>query len=385
MIGRFPITHISVANALGSDTDEVRDALLAGRSGLRKEAVGTQTSWVGRVGKLPELPHSMAIYDARQARLALASMSDLLDGLHVAIDRWGAERVGLVLGTTTGGMDTLERLYAEHEGHIPAARGLAHRHPFHVVPELIALQTGLSGPRYVVSTACTSSAKALASAARMLDLGFADACLVGGVDSLCDFTLRGFASLKILSAHRCRPFSAGRDGINLGEGGAWLLMERSGVARATVRGVGETTDAYHMTAPHPEAEGASSAISRALIEAEVEACDIAFINAHGTGTLHNDASEALALRRVFGQVPPVVSTKPLTGHQLGAAGATEAVFTILCLEAQQIPGTLGAEPLDELLGIPVSESAQRVAGRLALSNSFGFGGSNAAVVLEVPA
>jgi 3-oxoacyl-[acyl-carrier-protein] synthase-1 len=231
-----------------------------------------------------------------------------------------------------------------------------------------------------VSTACSASAKALGCGQRMIAAGVADAVLVGGVDGLCLTTLFGFHSLEILSASRCRPFCTERNGITIGEGAAYLLLERTGDARAFLLGVGESSDAYQMAAPHPEGQGALGAMREALDRAQARPDEIDYINAHSPGTRLNDLSEGHAVRTLFGDRVPIASTKGYTGHLLGAAGATEAVFSIVALEEGWIPRSLGADPADSALGIDIVTARRVRPCRKVLSNSFAFGGSNVSLL-----
>jgi 3-oxoacyl-[acyl-carrier-protein] synthase-1 len=251
--------------------------------------------------------------------------------------------------------------------------------------EAVRLRTGLEGPGFIVSTACSSSAKAFASAQRLLDADLCDAALVGGVDSLCQTTLRGFQSLEVLAKDPCRPFAQDRKGISIGEGCALALLERDGEAATAFLGAGETSDAHHMTAPHPQGLGAKAAMEEALRSAGLTAANVDHVNAHGTGTVLNDAAESLALRALFEDRVPVVSTKGYTGHLLGAAGATEAVFSILALEQGWIPASLGAAPLDPSLGIWVPQETLTRRSRVVLSNSLAFGGSNVSLAFGAAA
>jgi 3-oxoacyl-[acyl-carrier-protein] synthase-1 len=245
--------------------------------------------------------------------------------------------------------------------------------------------TGAIGPSFVVSTACSSSAKVFGDARRLIATGLCDAVVVGGVDTLAHITLRGFHGLEVLSASPCRPFSRERTGINIGEGAAFVLLERPGPDVAAIGdvhllGVGESSDAHHMTAPHPEGLGARLAMMRALDQAKIPATEIDQINAHATATRLNDASEGRAIRELLGERVKVVATKGYTGHMLGAAGATEAVFIVDGLARGRVPASRGAEPLDETIGVDVSLRAEPFDGRFGLSNSFAFGGSNVSLL-----
>ncbi len=214
-----------------------------------------------------------------------------------------------------------------------------------------------------------------------MEAGVADAVLVGGIDSLTRMTLQGFHSLGILSSTPCRPFGAERDGINIGEGAAFLLMEREGDSEVAVLGVGESADAYRMSSPEPTGRGAREAMERALAQAGLEPTDIDHINAHGTATKLNDEAEARAIEALFGDRVPVSSTKGYTGHLLGGAGGTEAVFAVHAILSGRLPATLGCDPLDPEVRIRVQRDAAEARVRRVLSNSFAFGGSNVSVLI----
>jgi 3-oxoacyl-[acyl-carrier-protein] synthase-1 len=379
-------TSHSLCNALGIDSAHVIERLYRGESGLRapSRALPFETVCGEVAGTLPRVPRSLAAYDSRTARLALALVEPMRGAIEAAVRRWGAARVGLVLGTSTGGLAETE---VAHEsllagGGLPVGYSLGRTHALSAAAELLAGVLGIDGVRFVVSTACSSSAKALASGHRLIDAGAADAVLAGGIDTLCELTVRGFHSLGILSARAARPFGRDRDGINIGEGGALVLLEREGAAAVHLWGAGETADAHHMSAPHPEGEGAEAAMRGALEAAGVTPAEIGHINSHGTGTPFNDVAEARAIGRVFGRQVPVVSTKGYTGHMLGAAGATEAVFTMIALSRRELPASLGSWPVDPALAgeIDVSQEPRAVGGAFAISNSFAFGGSNIALV-----
>jgi 3-oxoacyl-[acyl-carrier-protein] synthase-1 len=236
----------------------------------------------------------------------------------------------------------------------------------------------------MASTACTSSVKSIASAMRLMNAGLIDAAIVGGVDTLCQMTLHGFESLQALDRGPCRPFHKDRLGISIGEGGALALVERQGDPRVLVEAVGETSDAYHVSAPHPEGRGAFAAMQQALEQAGRRPEDVDHINAHGTGTRLNDTAEAKAIRGVFEHDVPVVSTKGYTGHTLGAAGALECAFAACAIEEGWIPPSLGASPLDPEIPLRVPTAVERGTFRRVLSNSFAFGGNNVSVLLGAP-
>ena len=380
---------MAVANCLGLSSIDVANAIFAGRTGLHEQRItrdlaAAYAGVVGVVG-LPDAaaaPAQSQMRLARQARLALAGVAEVAAATHAARERWGGQRLGLILGTSTGGIAASERAYAalRSGAAIPSDYSFEKQHAFNGVADWLAREFGILGPTYVVSTACSSSAKALAAAGRLLAVGVVDAVLVGGVDSLCLTTLLGFQSLGVVSQRVCQPFAAARDGITIGEGAAFILLEREGEAAAFLLGVGESGDAHHMAHPHPEGRGAERAMRQAIEQAGVEPEQVGYVNAHGTGTLLNDAIEASAIERVFGRSPLVSSTKGATGHLLGACGVTEAAFCALAIERASVPGN-GAALVSDGLGIDI---CRRTAAReldYVVSNSLAFGGSNASVLL----
>lgn len=375
-------------NALGRTTAEVLTALDAGRSGLGPSPLPvTMPTVVGAVhGELPPLEAPHAAYDCRLARIGMMAFAEVEEAVRRAVSRWGGERVAIVLGTSTGGLEETEQAFfawLEH-GTIPPRYDYERQHNFAAFGDLLAERSGARGPAYVVSTACSSSGKVAASAARLIEAGLADAVLVGGIDSLTRMTLQGFHSLGILSPTSCRPFGAERDGINIGEGAALFLMEREGDSPVSVLGVGESADAYRMSSPEPTGRGARESMERALAQAGMTPSEVDHVNAHGTATKLNDAAEALAIEALFGDRVPVSSTKGYTGHLLGAAGATEIVFAIHAVVSGRLPATLGCDPLDPEVRIRVQREAATGRYRRVLSNSFAFGGSNVSVLIGEP-
>ncbi len=339
---------------------------------------------VGAVpGELAPLEGALAPFDCRLARIGMMAFEEVRDGVARAIARWGAERVAIVLGTSTGGLEETEQAFFAwlETGTIPARYDYQNQHNFAAFGDLLARVAGVRGPSYVVSTACSSSGKVAASAMRLIEAGVADAVLVGGIDSLTRMTLQGFHSLGILSSRSCRPFGADRDGINIGEGAAFFLMEREGDAEIEVLGVGESADAYRMSSPEPTGRGARESMERALAQAGMSPEDVDHINAHGTATKLNDDAEARAIEALFGDRVPVSSTKGYTGHLLGAAGGTEVVFAIHAILTGQLPATIGCDPLDPEVRIQIQRDAGRARVRTVLSNSFAFGGSNVSVLI----
>lgn len=372
-------------NALGRSTAEVLGRLDAGASGLGPSPLPLRIETVvGAIpGELAPIEGEHAVYDTRLARLGLLAFAEVEPAVVAARERWGADRVAIVLGTSTGGLEQTEQAFAAwlETSAIPEHYDYDHQHNFAAFGELLGKLAQVTGPGYVVSTACSSSGKVAASAARLIGAGVVDAVLVGGIDSLTQMTLNGFNSLGILSDEACRPFGAGRKGINIGEGAAFTLIEREGDAEVELLGVGESADAYRMSSPEPNGRGAREAMERAIAQAGLTAADVDHVNAHGTATKLNDAAESKAIETLFGDRVPVVSTKGYTGHLLGAAGATEMVFAIHAVRSGRIPATLGAEPLDPELAIDVATTARELPVRRVLSNSFAFGGSNVSVLL----
>lgn len=382
----LPITAHAVCNALGARSEDVIESLSSGRSGLTPHRHGTGEGLAGVLGWDPEpLGGSLKDHDTRQARLAAHGAALLAEPVGKACRRWGAHRVAVIVGTSTGGIASTEQAYAHARAHgqLPPDWDLQRKHAMQATVDVLQFVTGARGPGFAVSTACSSSAKALGSAQRLVRAGIVDAVVVAGVDTLCETTLRGFASLEVLSPEACRPFSSDRRGINIGEGAALLLLERAGDAGVALLSVGESSDAHHVSAPHPEGLGAVLAMQRALEQAGLEPERIGHVNAHATGTPLNDVAEARAIRDVFGGRVPVVATKGYTGHLLGAAGATEAVFAAVSVAQGWLPASLGSDPIDPELGIDIVSERVELESDHVISNSLAFGGSNVAVLLGV--
>ena len=385
----FYLNALGVVCAAGHDTDTLGQALWATTpGGLQPERWHDRTLYLGRVQPPLALPQAIA-QRSRNNALLLAALQPIRAAVEAARDRFGPLRVAIVLGTSTSGVGESEAAWAHHraEGELPAWHDVRQQE-IGSGAALLAAELDVQGPAYVISTACSSSSKALASAARLLQAGLADAVVCGGADSLCDFTVAGFAALEAVSDARCNPMSAHRCGINIGEAGALFLMtrERGGEGPAVrLAGWGETSDAHHISAPEPSGRGAEAAMRAALDMAGLAPADIGYLNLHGTATPHNDAMESHAVARVFGLQTPCSSTKPLTGHTLGAAGALEAAICWLTLRGD---GALPAHHFDgardpALPAIRLVQPGERLATapRAVLSNSFAFGGSNAALVL----
>ncbi|MFY9341019.1 MAG: beta-ketoacyl-ACP synthase [Planctomycetota bacterium] len=382
------VTGYSIASALGSNRAEHLAALAAGRTGLGPPpfALPFQTAVGALPFEPPELTGPLTQWSTRLARMIAHLVQDLDEPLRRARARWRPERIGILMGTSTAGAESTERAYQAFvaTGRFPDRYDFLRQHTFGASLHVVAELTGARGPAWMVSTACTSGAKPLASAARLIAAGMLDAAVVGGVDTLCTMTLHGFESLQALDRVPCRPFHKDRLGISIGEGGALMLLERDGDGRVLIESVGETSDAYHISAPHPEGHGAEAAMREALAFAGRRPEDVDHVNAHGTGTRLNDTAEAKAIARVFAQPLPVISTKSYTGHTLAAAGAIEAVFAALAIEEGFLPPSLHADPLDPEVKLNVPTSVTRGRFRHVLSNSFAFGGNNVSVLVGAP-
>ncbi|MGY3925179.1 beta-ketoacyl-[acyl-carrier-protein] synthase family protein [Aeromonas jandaei] len=374
----------SLINALGRGKDEVSAALEAWRThgtspldGERWTLIDGRTSPVGRVRQpLPAV--AIAPYDSRNNRLLLAALADIEDEVNAAIARVGSQRVALVLGTSTSGIGEAEAAVAASERGEALPPQFDYEQQELGSPSLfLAAHLGLEGPAMTISTACSSSARAFITARRLLASGQADVALVGGADSLCGLTLNGFDSLESLSEQRCQPFAAGRDGINIGEGAALFLVSLEPAPLALL-GDGESSDAWHISAPHPQGEGAERAMRMALTRAGLEAERLGYVNAHGTATRLNDEMESRALARLFSNKVPVSSTKVLTGHTLGAAGATEAALCCLLIE-RGLPLPPQGETADPALA-PIALVQEQEPVDIIMSNSFAFGGNNVSLI-----
>jgi len=388
------ISHYSIVNSLGAGWEAVTGALRERRSGLTACDFETAEldTYIGQVSGLDQvrIRTDLSAYDCRSNRLAQLGLET--DGFSGAVaaarTRYGGGRVGVFMGTSTSGILQTELAYRRRDpqtGALPADWRYAETQNSFSLADFVQRYLGLSGPAFVVSSACSSSAKVFGNAARMIATGVCDAAVVGGVDTLCLTTLYGFSSLGLVSRAPCRPSDVDRDGISIGEGAGFALLEKAaekpGRAAAVVLGVGESCDAYHMSTPHPEGMGARLAMQRALAAAGLTAGDIDYINLHGTATKSNDASEDKAVFELFGDKTPCSSTKGWTGHLLGAAGITEAIISILALQNDLMPGSMHTQNVD-----PALKSNHLLANRDArvsrvLSNSFGFGGSNCSLIL----
>ncbi|WP_460132014.1 beta-ketoacyl-[acyl-carrier-protein] synthase family protein [Pseudomonas sp. S1_E04] len=384
------LNALGVICALGRGQAEVSRRLFAGDcSGMRAES-----GWVpdrvlpvaGVHGELATIPVQLGQQSSRNNQLLLEAALQIEGEIRQAIHTHGASRVGVVLGTSTSGIDEASRGIAEYlrDKHFPSNYDYQQQE-LSAPANFLADWLQLSGPAYVISTACTSSARALMSAQRLLDLGVCDAVICGGVDSLCKLTLNGFSALEAVSNERCNPFSANRNGINIGEAAVLFVMSRA-PAPITLLGSGASCDAHHISAPEPSGKGALQAMRKALASAKREPGQIGYLNLHGTATQHNDAMESLAVASLFPQGVACSSTKPMSGHTLGAAGALEAAFCWLSLTHGRLPPHVwDGQPDPALPALHWARLGDTLEKPCLMSNSFAFGGNNVSLIIgEAP-
>ena len=382
------LTAATSVSAMGHGRAATLEALLEGRSGLRPNDYDG-SGWIGRVGGLEthRLPAAFAAYDCRNNRLAdMALQADGFAGAVAgAVRRHGADRIGVVLGTSTSGVQACEQAYAERgpDGALPASFDYDHTHDMFSAARYVRAALGLRGPALVVSTACASAAKTFIDAGHLIRAGLCDAAVVGGVDTLCRLTLRGFASLELISPDPCRPCDAARSGISIGEAAGLALLE-PGDGPVKLLGGGATSDGYHMSSPHPEGKGAALAMQAALNAAGVGASEVDYVNLHGTATRANDAMEDGAVTAVFGPGMACSSTKGWSGHALGACGILGVVIAGLAMEHGFLPGCLGMRDPDPAFRSRVLARTEHRRVRRVAVNAFGFGGINCTLLLGVP-
>jgi 3-oxoacyl-[acyl-carrier-protein] synthase-1 len=390
------LNALGVICALGRDKQEVAHHLFAGDcSGMRNESgwVADRSLPVAAVrGELAPIPAELAEQGTRNNQLLLEAALQIRDDIDQAIQTYGRDRIGVVLGTSTSGIDEASRGLAHYirEDEFPAQYDYQQQE-LGAPANFLSQWLQLSGPAYVISTACTSSARALMSAQRLLNLGLCDAVLCGGVDTLCKLTLNGFSALDAVSGQRCNPFSVNRNGINIGEAAVLFLMTRRAGEHQSIAllGCGASSDAHHISAPEPTGRGALQAMRKALSRASLQPEQIGYLNLHGTATQHNDAMESLAVATLFPAGVPCSSTKPMTGHTLGAAGALEAAFCWLSLSTDNQqhalpPHVWDGQPDPELPALKWVTPADRltsIAPRYLMSNSFAFGGNNVSLII----
>ena len=383
------VTAYTLTSALGVGNAATLDALRAQRGGLRHEVLRAGGStWVGIVEDTDEpLTGSLEQYDCKAYRIAKRALAqdNFLDKVAEARERYGARRVGCFIGTICAGLMHLEERYRRHN---PRAGDIGSDPRLEEVINLSSAATycgrvlGITGPTASISTACSSSARVFPIAYRYMQAGLCDAAVVGGVDLANETFIYGFRSLGLLSAEPCRPWDRRRNGLSLGEAAGFALLERptTGADGMALLGFGESADAYHMTAPHPAGLGAELAMRGALRTARLAPEAIDYINLHGSGTPANDATEDAAVLRVFGAETPCSSTKGWTGHAQGASGITEAALSLLSIKHGLIPGTLNTTEPDPDLGSRLVQENRAQTLKRVLTNSFGFGGNNCALI-----
>jgi 3-oxoacyl-[acyl-carrier-protein] synthase-1 len=393
MMKPLAMRNFSLVTSLGAGRAATIVALRAGESGLAP-CTFELLPFFTHTGEVPGLQDDpitgpLAGFDCRNNRLALRALEQdgFLDSVAAARQRYGASRIGVFAGTSTSGLLQTEHAYRNIDaetGALPKNFDYDRTHNTYSLARFVRSVCGLSGPAFVVSTACAATAKVYASAARFIAAGICDAAIVGGADTLCATTLNGFFSLGVMAEDPCRPFDANRRGISIGEAAGFFLLERPGVAddadTVFLLGAGESADAYHMSSPHPEGEGARLAMQRALAAAQLEPAEIDYINLHGTATIVGDSAEDHAVFSLFGDSAPCSSTKGFAGHTLGASGAVEAAFCALAIQHGFMPGSPHTRALDVSLRSQYVVQGRPARIDIALSNSFGFGGSNCSLV-----
>jgi 3-oxoacyl-[acyl-carrier-protein] synthase I len=384
------ISSYTTSNAAGIGKVATALALREGRSGLAPNDLdwAPLPCWIGQIPFLNTadgigIPHDLREFDCRNNRLALLALEQ--DGFMADVGdarrRFGSERVGVFIGTSTSGILSTEIAYQHREpesGRLPADYRYATTHNLDATTEFVRRVLACTGPAMTISTACSSSAKVFCLAERFIRLGLIDAAVVGGVDSLCHTTLYGFNSLQLVAPDVCRPFDVARRGLSIGEAAGFALVEKDSASNAGLRllGYGETSDAHHMSTPHPGGEGARGAMLEALDRAGLAPADIDYVNLHGTATPANDRAEGCAVHDVFGGAIGCSSTKGFTGHTLGAAGITEAAIALLSIERDFIPGSPTTENVDPEARCDIVLEGRDARVERVMSNSFGFGGSN---------
>lgn len=387
------LSHFTAASCIGRGLSPTLEALRQRKSGLKHcdfDTVDLDT-YIGEVAGVDDIVirPDLAAYDCRNNRLLQMALEQdgFADAVKAAAARYGRQRVGVFLGTSTAGILQTELAYRQRDaatGALPASFVYGTTHNTFSASDFAHRYFGLSGPAASVSSACSSSAKVFASARRMIEAGIIDAAIVGGVDTLCLTTLYGFNSLGLTSPQPCRPYDAQRSGISIGEAAAVVLLERApdslDANAVLLEGIGESSDAYHMSSPHPEGLGAKIAMQNALAMARLKPDQIDYINLHGTATPSNDASEGKAVAALFGASTPCSSTKGATGHTLGAAGGIEAIICALALQHGFMPGGLNTTQCDPDLPLNYLLENRSQPVHHALSNSFGFGGTNCSLI-----
>lgn len=379
------------AMAMNSALGNTRTQQKATLSGQQAASMHMESGWlndgkstvVGKVlDELPEVPANFPHKNTRNNRLALSTLLNIEPQIQNAVKQFGADRVAVVVGTSTSGIS---------DGETALSNGLPDDYHYHQqevgnLGQFVADYFSIEGPTYTLSTACSSSSRVFISAKRLLNAGLVDAVVVGGSDSLCRLTLNGFHGLEALSTSYCLPFSENRKGINIGEASAFMLLStEKNTTGLALLGAGDSSDAHHISAPHPEGKGAIESMNKALVDANLSSTDIGYINAHGTATKLNDAMESKAIYSLFKDAVPVSSTKPLTGHTLGAASILEAsICCLLLTDDLNLPVQINDGKVDTAIPpIRLVTEPEKLSKKAVLSNSFAFGGNNVSLIFGI--
>lgn len=389
------LSHYTLATCLGLGQAANWNAIAQQKTGLEScdfETISLPT-YIGKIRGLEDikLPERLSHHICRNNQLALTSLEQDHFNEHVfeAIKMHGKHRIGVFLGTSTSGILNTEIAYRHRDsvtGALPENFRYEQTHNTHSVSNFVRDYFELEGPAVTVSSACSSSAKVFGNAARMMACGLIDAAIVGGVDSLCLTTLYGFNSLELLSPEKCRPYDKNRNGISISEAAGFALLTRNKPNHTKViaiTGIGESSDAHHMSSPHPSGDGALAAMKQAIAMAGRNIDQVDYINLHGTATRSNDAAEGLAVATLFGNSVPCSSTKGHTGHALGAAGIVEITISALAMENHTIVGGINTREVDQSIQINYQLKNIIASPKVVMSNSFGFGGSNCSVLMEI--
>ena len=378
-------------SAAGLNVTALRESLRQHKSGLIKNNLphSDLNTWIGRVEQLDHV-NDLGQWQSRNNALAALGLEQgtLRQTLSALSSQYGAARIGIVMGSSTSSIDRTETAYTQLDeaGQLTSEFRQPLVHNPHAPSLFVSHYTGLKGPSLTINTACSSSAKVFATGARWLEYGIVDAVLVGGVDTLCLSVLHGFNSLQLLSANPCKPFDHHRDGINLGEASGFAILQRAGEntnnSGIRLTGYGESSDAYHMSHPHPEGLGAKMSMTQALKRAGLPADAIDYINLHGTSSRANDLIEGRLVSELFPKTTLCSSTKAWMGHTLGAAGITEAIITMDTLKTHVVPGSMNLDTLDEALDFSIHADDQQKVCQHVMTNSFGFGGNNCTLLFS---
>ena len=386
---RIYFNCLGINNSAGMNVDQVfRNIFIEAKSNPQPlQLISERTVQIQKVSAdLPEMPENFQEFDSRNNRLLLQAVEQIRKQIDYFLAKYGHDRIGIVLGTSTSGIEESEK-YFKQELELRKPQDFSYyKQEISNAGDFLAAYLNIQGPKYVVSTACTSSAKALIEAKRLIQADLCDAVIVGGVDSLCSLTLNGFDSLDSNASQMTNPFSKNRSGINIGEGAAIFVLS-SEVAEVEFLGYGESSDAYHVSSPDPAGIGAEMALRAAIANAQVSSQDIGYINLHGTGTVKNDEMESLVTGKIFGDQVPVSSTKPFIGHTLGAAGAQEAALCFMTLSKfntdRRLPIHLWDQEKDPSISpLWFARKQDRLEKNVCMSNSFAFGGNNASLIMR---